>query len=70
MKYEIEWQAVGQLTIDTEGTDWTPDELQMQVQEAISGAVDEIANAVVDEFDDCDVDTDEAVFEVKPRRLS
>lgn len=70
MKYIVEWQAGGELTIDTEGTDWTPEELIAQVDQAVSDAVDKISDAVVDEFDDCDVEADEAVYECKPRRIT
>lgn len=70
MKYEIEWQAGGELTIDTEGTDWTPDELIVQVDQTVAEAVDKIVIAVEDEFDDCDVEADEPVYETKPRRIT
>lgn len=70
MRYKIEWQAGGELTIDTGGTDWTPEELESQVDQAINEAVDRVAEAVADEFDECEVDQDESVYEVKTRRLS
>lgn len=70
MKYEVEWQAGGTIIIDTEGTEWTPGELESQVDEAVNEAADRVAAAVADEFDGCEVDEDETVYEVKTRRIS
>lgn len=69
MKYIVEWQMGGEITIDTEGTDWTPEELDSQVTQALTEAESEVVQCVVDEFDDCEV-ADETVSEYKLRRLS
>lgn len=70
MRYKIEWQAGGDLEINTEGTSWSPDELVAQVEEAIGEALDGVLERVKEEFDDCDVSGDEAAFECKPRRIT
>lgn len=68
MKYIVEWQMGGEIEIDTEGTDWTPEELESQVAESLSEAEDKAVECFTDEFDDCDI-TPETVSEYKLRRI-
>lgn len=56
--YRIEWQMGGEILLDTDGTDWTPSEVHMQIGQAIMGCQEKVADAVADEFDDCDVEGD------------
>ena len=70
MRFKIEWQAGGELEIDTDGTDWSPEEVASQVDQAINYAIDAVAEAVADEFDDCEVHADEAAYDCKPRRIT
>lgn len=67
-RYRIEWQMGGEISIDTGDSDWTPDEVQSQATQVVMRMVDEVIDAVADEFDDCDV-SGEGTDETKVVRL-
>lgn len=70
MKYIVEWQAGGEIHIDTAGTDWSPEELETNVGNALDDIGERAFDNVVDEFDDCEVSGDTGEVEFKLRRIS
>lgn len=68
-RYSIEWQMGGEVIIDTADSDWTPGEVEMQAGQAVLSASDAVADAVGDEFDDCNVHADPVDPTYKIRKL-
>lgn len=68
MKYVIEYQIGGEITIDTGDTDWSAEELRNSVAMAIDDAESAALDRMQDEFDDCEVDG-EVASEYKLRRI-
>lgn len=68
-RYIVEWQMGGEIAINTDGTDWTPGEVEMQVSQSLIAAVDRVVDEVADEFDDCQVRGD-GTDEFTLRRLT
>lgn len=70
MKYVVEYQMGGEITIDTEGTDWSIPELEGIVQLAIDSSESSTIDRIIEEFDDCEIVGEPAVSEYTLRRLS
>lgn len=70
MKFTIEYELKGEIEIDTDGTDWLAEEVDMQVSQAIIAACDAPVDRVSEEFDDCEILGEPAEADYSVQRIS